>query len=194
MKLIYVCLVMSLFAASAAFATPAQVIMIRHGEKPDTGPDLNARGYERANALVGFFTTNPAMTEFGTPVAIYAMAVKENIAADGSSQLSSKRPIETVTPLAQKLGLSIDTQFAKTDVNGAVEDIMSNPAYDGKMVLLCWEHNMIPVFAQAFGATSAPTSWDGAVFDRAWVLTFKGSKVSGFQDLPQHLLPGDSVN
>jgi hypothetical protein len=194
MKNFYFILALSIFANATAFATPAQVILIRHAEKPPTGPDLNDRGYQRANALVGFFLNNPAMTEFGTPVAIYAMAVKTGAAQDGSALESSKRPIETVTPLAQKLGLTIHDNFAKTDVDATVADIMNNPAYDGHMVLICWEHNMIPLFAQAFGAKTAPTSWDDTVFDRAWVITFSGASVTSFQNLPQHLLPGDSEN
>ena len=53
-----------------------QVIVIRHGEKPDSGNGLNSQGFARAQALVDFLLNNPAVTKFGTPAAIYAMKPK----------------------------------------------------------------------------------------------------------------------
>src|SRR5665213_1161111 len=94
--------VLALFFAAFMFnavasATPAQIVIIRHGEKPKSGPDLDARGYQRAHALVGFFEKNPAMLRFGRPVAIYAMAPKTQV--DPSDDEGSLRAIETVQPL-----------------------------------------------------------------------------------------------
>lgn len=176
------------FFLSAALATPAQVILIRHAEKPLTGPHLNERGYQRAQALVSFFETDPQMTQFGVPVAIYAMSPK----ADGDS---SVRAIETMTPLAKSLNLQLHTEYTKKKIDALAKDILSNPAYEGHMVLVCWEHNMIPLIAQALGAKTAPSDWDGSlVFDRAWVIDFKDGKAASFQDLPQHILPGDSTH
>jgi hypothetical protein len=176
-------------AASAmalpACAAPAQVIIIRHGEKPSTGNELSPQGFQRADALVGFFEHNPAVTQYGAPVAIYAMDPKD---ADGSL-----RPIETVTPLANALGLTIDHDYVKDQLPALVSDIMANPAYDGKMVLICWEHKVIPTLVQDFGWSAAPDAWSGSVFDQAWVLDFDGGKVSSFQIVPEHLLPGDSA-
>ncbi len=171
-------------AVAPAFAAPAQVIIIRHGEKPPSGPDLDEQGYARAQALVGFFQNNPAVTQFGTPAAIYAM--------DPKGPNGSMRAIETVTPLAQALGQSIDTDYKRKDIPQLVQDILGNPAYDGKMVLICWEHSVIPDIVDAFGWTSAPQSWAGSSFDRAWVLDFTGSQVTGFTDVPEHVLPVDS--
>ncbi|NNN05524.1 MAG: histidine phosphatase family protein [Elusimicrobia bacterium] len=173
-----------LAAARPAWAAPAQVIVIRHGEKPPSGPDLDEQGYARAQALVGFFQNNPAVTQFGTPAAIYAM--------DPKGPNGSLRAIETVTPLAQALGLSINKDYKRKDIPQLVQDILSNSAYDGKTVLICWEHRVIPDIVDAFGWTSAPQSWAGSSFDRAWVLTFTGDRVTDFVDVPEHVLPGDS--
>jgi hypothetical protein len=183
------------FAVPLVQAMPAQVIIIRHAEKPPTGPDLDAQGYQRANALVGFFLSNPAMLQFGTPAAIYAAAPNLNAPANPMDvEAKSLRSIETVTPLAKRLGLSINESYTKDEIAPVTQEILGNAAYEGKMVLLCWEHNMIPALAQAFGVTSAPTAWDDAVFDRAWVITFNSGGSPSFQNLPQHLLPGDSSN
>ena len=173
------------FCAPRAQAAPAQVILIRHAEKPASGNELDSQGWRRANALVGFFESTPSMTRFGTPAAIYAMAPKDTN--------GSLRPIETVTPLADSLGLKINTGYKKEELAGLVNDIMKTRAYDGKMVLVCWEHKMIPEIVDEFGWNAAPQSWDGSVFDRAWVLNFNGNKVVSFEDIPQRLLPGDSA-
>ncbi|MBF0501414.1 MAG: histidine phosphatase family protein [Candidatus Riflebacteria bacterium] len=184
-SLFMIFLVLAGLFPAGAFCAPAQVIIIRHGEKPSSGNELSDQGRQRALALVGFFRNNPAVTKFGTPMEIYAMAPK---GPDGSL-----RAIETVTPLARDLSLTINENFQKDDISGLVADIMHKPNYKGKMVLICWEHKIIPTIPTAFGWTSGPESWPGSeVYDRAWIMNFTDDKVTSFQDLPQHLLPGDS--
>ena len=188
MSKISAALIAALAASASALparAAPAQVIIIRHGEKPDTGNELSPQGFQRADALVGFFEHNPAVTRYGAPAAIYAMDPKD---VDGSL-----RPIETVTPLAKALGLAINHDYMKEQLPELVSAVMTNPAYDGKTVLICWEHKMIPPMAQDFGWNAAPTAWAGSVFDQAWVLSFDGGSASSFQIVPEHVLPGDSA-
>ena len=174
-----------LFSTSMALGTPAQVIIIRHGEKPSSGDELSDRGWARAQALVQYFETKPAVTRFGTPIAIYAMK-------PGSAD-TSLRPIETVTPLAQDLGMTINTSFEKNDIKALVEEIMTNPLYDKKMVLICWEHKMINNIASEFGVAPKPNQWSSSVFDSVWKINFSGKHVSKFSVGWQHLLPGDSL-
>ena len=176
--------VIGVLCAGAAVAAPAQVVILRHGEKPETGNELNERGWQRANALVGFFQSDPVMTRFGLPTAIYAMAPKD--------EGGSVRPIQTVTPLADVLKLAIHKDYKRDELAALVKEIMGKPGYAGRTVLVCWEHKVIPELVRDFGWSSGPVNWDGAVFDRAWVLRFDGDRVVGFQDLPQRLLPGDS--
>src|SRR5580692_8328937 len=95
-------------SASIVFASPAQVIIIRHGEKPESGNSLSPQGWARARALVKYFETNPDVTQFGTPVAIYASRAEAEEQVEGSSL----RMIQTVTPLAQALGLKINSTYA----------------------------------------------------------------------------------
>jgi hypothetical protein len=182
-----------LLCSISAFAAPAQVILIRHGEKPAQGSELNAQGFQRAKALVAYFQTEPAVTRYGTPVAIYAMAPK--------NAAGSVRAIQTVTPLAAALKLPINKDYLRDQTAELVKAIMETPEYDGRMVLVCWEHSVIVDIAAALAAyggsdqavkDSLPTAWAGQVFDRAWVLDFTGSKVTAFKDVPEHVLPGDS--
>ena len=179
--------------AAVSFAAPAQVMIIRHGEKPAQGNELNEAGFQRAKALVKFFETDASVTRYGTPAAIYAMAPKNS---DGSV-----RAIQTVTPLADALELTINEFYTRDQVNELVKDIMENADYKGRMVLVCWEHKVIVNIAAALAAyggsdqsvqNSLPASWNGDAFDRVWILNFAKDKVVSFQDMPQRLMPGDS--
>ncbi len=167
----------------ASNAGPAQVIIIRHGEKPRVGNELSERGWQRAKALVEFFEKDPAVTQFGPPVAIYAMKPGH---ADGSV-----RAIQTVTPLAESLGKTINKNYEKNELKSLVKDILGNPCYAGKTVLICWEHKVIPSLVREFGWSDAPSLWSGKVYDRAWILKLSGKKVTVFQNIPEHVLPGD---
>lgn len=171
-----------LLGVSVCWAQPSQVLIIRHAEKPanDKDPHLSARGQERARALVGFFTTDPTVTQFGFPVAIYAGAPKHS---DGSL-----RSIETVTPLANSLAMEINARFKSDEVSGLVDEILNDRQYEGKSVLVAWSHDEIPKMAFLFGAQSAPTRWSGKVFDRVWKITFTQKQSPKFEDLPQNIL------
>jgi hypothetical protein len=169
-SLVWLCLLVT----SISWGAPAQVLIIRHGEKPDTGNDLSSAGQERAQNLISYFEKNPDVTRYGTPVAIYGFGPG---ADDGSL-----RGIETVTPLADALGLKVQSQFTKNDLQPIVDEVMSKPTYDGKMVLICWEHKMIPALAHQFGADQAPDAWAGSdVYDQVWEIDFSGETVSNFK-------------
>ncbi|MCM2267001.1 MAG: histidine phosphatase family protein [Elusimicrobiales bacterium] len=187
------CAAAAFLAPAAAAAAPAQVILIRHAEKPGNSNELSAKGFERAEALVWFFQSEPAVTRYGTPVAIYAMAQKD--------ENSSVRAIQTVKPLAKALQLRLNTDFTRDQTRKLVRDIMENPEYAGRMVLVCWQHTaLVEIAAQlaAYNSSSPaiqyslPGEWNDSSFDRVWVLDLSRGKVTRFQDLPQRLLPGDS--
>lgn len=166
-----------IFMAPLLEATPAQVILIRHGEKPPVGNGLSPEGQNRALALVSFFTKAPEVLKYGLPVAIYAPRP--------GTEDSSVRSIQTMTPLASALKLSIHTDYEHEQYAQMVEEVKSNPAYTGKMVLICWEHKDIPEIARAFGAEGALRKWHGDVFDRAWLLTFEPGGRVAFEEIPE---------
>jgi hypothetical protein len=170
-------------------AGPAQVIIIRHAEKPadEADPDgnkLSLKGRERAAALVPYFLGTPDVLEYKTPVAIYAQGLKK--------QSSSHRPVDTVKGLAAALKLEVIDKYLHDDYPQMATDILANRAYDGRMVLICWEHKVIPDIARKFGAHGAPEKWHGHVYDRTWIITFKPDGKPGFDDLPQRLMFGDT--
>ena len=183
MRILYALIVTALLGAGTAFAAPAQVILIRHAEKPAEGTGLSAQGFKRAEALVKFFTTEAAVTRYGTPVAIYAAAPKH--------EDSSVRSIQTVTPLANALNIKIDTRFTRGQTNKIVRDLMENPAYDGRLVLVCWQHTNLVEIAQNLAEynnsprVSIPQLWPDDVYDRVWILDLKDGQVVSFKNIQQ---------
>lgn len=180
-------------AAAPAFAAPAQVILIRHAEKQEEGNQLSEKGYKRAEALVKFFQAAPAVTGYGTPVAIYAAAPK--------NEDSSIRSIQTVTPLARALGMTVNANFTRGQAHKLVADIMENPRYTGRLVLVCWQHGHLADIVRELAEYSPygpaaqvalPDAWPDSRFDRAWIIDLYRGRVASFRDIPQRVLPGDS--
>ena len=153
---------------------PAQVILIRHAEKPFPveGSHLSDQGYARAQAWVPFLRSDPEVNRFGKIVGLYAMKPKNK---DGSV-----RAIETLEPTAQAMGLPIHAEFMRDEIEPLVREIWNTPTYDHGTVLICWEHKVIPVIAHAMGAVTAPDHWAGSVFDEIWFLAFTAVYGVGF--------------
>ena len=181
-------LVASVAVAVPAGAMPAQVLLIRHGEKPDSGSDLNDQGWARARALPNLFT-RPEFSQFGKPAALYAMGPKEKDSAENTS----RRAVETLKYLSESMGLPIRSEFTKHKDAEMVQQILADRSLDGKLVVICWEHKVLTDIAQDFGLDPAP-DYPEDKFDRAWLLTLAADGgAPEFRDLPEQLLPGDDA-
>jgi hypothetical protein len=178
-------LVAAIGLAAPASAKPARVIIIRHAEKPEEGNELSLKGRERAAALVPYFLETPGLLKDMPLAAIYAQGPKK----DGSSI----RSIQTVKGLADARKLTIIDKYTRDEFPEMFAEIRKDPAYEGKTVLICWEHKAIPDIAKAFGADDAPDRWHGSAYDRTWIITFKPDGKLTFQNLPQKLMYGDSA-
>ena len=100
------------------------VMLIRHAEKPlGEGPpfgmtddgvvdpeSLTARGWQRAGALVRWFGGQVGSSAAGLPLPTHLFA------SQIAPQSSSRRPQQTLQPLAQSLRLPIDTSVPKADI------------------------------------------------------------------------------
>lgn len=160
---------------------PRIILIIRHAEKPDAAkeekdPNLSKRGFERAAALAKVIPESFPHPDF-------------LIATKKSSH--SNRPMETIEPLSNGLHEPIEATFKDEEFATLAHKILSDPKYDGKVVLIAWHHGKIPELAHALGASEAPGKWDGKVFDRVWQITF-ASGAATWKDLPEKALPGDS--
>jgi broad specificity phosphatase PhoE len=185
---------------------PTKLMLVRHGEKqPDAGPppygvdadgnadkhSLSVRGWQRAGALVPFFKQRLS-PNVDVPDAIYASKVGAVVLMeDGHDVSKSLRPQQTVTPLADALGLASGVQapFAVSEEAQLVEHLRQHE--DG-IVLVAWEHHHIPNIATAFNP-AAPTTWDGARFDLVWILTRLPDGTYDFAAVAQSLLARDGA-
>lgn len=165
-----VSMIKSFLAAAAVlstlslFAVPAQVIIIRHGEKPEVGNTLSAKGEERAGALPVFFQTNPLVLDFGFPVAIFTFRPR----IGGNTSI---RGIETITPTAESFGFPVHSPYTVTETTQVAQLILNESMYDGKMVLMCWEHNNMKNLVTALGAPTPPDYPDDR-FDLVYKVTY----------------------
>ena len=186
MKILFSLFSISILISCYAWGTPAQVVLIRHAEKLATGGEVNRQGCERAYLLPNFFLNNPIVEQFGAPVATYAVAPNH--------AYSAVRAIQTIAPTAQALRLQVLDPATRLQYSLIVQQIMSNPNYDGKTVLIAWEHKAIPGLAEAFGATlsSDMKKWPGKVFDEAWILDFAGAPTPSVQIIAEDVLPNDN--
>ncbi len=172
--------------AETAVARPARVILLRHAEKPadESEVHLSERGTTRARALAAFLTTEPVLGTNGQPAALFAPKV--------TRRGHTFRPHQTLEPLGEHLKLSVQTPYGPSDYAALAKHILSDPALDGKTVIVCWIHDYLPALATALGVKPKPARWKGSVYDRVWIVTYK-DRNAVLVDLPQHLLPGDST-
>jgi hypothetical protein len=175
-----------LLSAGAVVGRPARLILIRHAEKPPDPSDvhLSEKGQLRARGLAGLLTTNLAIIPAGPPTALFAPKF--------TRRGRTRRPYETLQPLAGKLKLSIQTPFGADEWAAFAKFISSTSSLDGKTVVVCWIHDYLPDMAAALGVEPKPAHWKESVYDRVWIITYQGDRAI-MKDLPQNVLPGDST-
>jgi len=154
---------------------PASVLVIRHGEEPPHGRDLNDKGRQRANALRQLFPSR-----FPKPTAIFAT----------KSSRESARPFETVEPLAAYLGLRINDKYTDDHYAELAKDVLTDPALNGGHVLIAWHRGTIRDLARELRVADAPV-WPELQYDHIWVIQYGPDGKASFSDESQHLLPGD---
>jgi hypothetical protein len=175
-------------AATLAEAQPSRVIILRHAEK------LNAYalcdlGRERANALAKQYLGQGATQSLFAP--------GERPAAFMDVTL---HPLETITPAAQSWGLPVidysvipnkdeDEDATEAEINArtqeAARDLMSKPEFDGKIVVVAWEHKHIAsrklgkdyrgqevTLRQLLRLAQAPDSWSDTNYDYFWIVDY----------------------
>jgi hypothetical protein len=160
---------------------PATILIIRHAEKLTDGQlDLSPIGFKRASLLPQLFVPTGSRPDLPTPQVVFATHVSKH----------SNRPVETVTPVAEALHLSIDSSILNDDYAALASTLLSGK-YAGKVVLVAWHHGNIPQLAIALGVQPPYAPWPDQQFDRVWRIDYVNGKAT-IKDLPQHLMPGDS--
>jgi hypothetical protein len=179
-----------------ASKTASKIMVIRHAEKPEGADqgvtaagagdrhDLIVQGWQRAGALVCLFAParGPLQSpELATPQFLFA------------SNDSSQRPQETITPLAQKLGIAITRDFAK----GEETVLVAAAKAKNGVVLIAWQHENIPAIGNAIlgNSSTVPQKWPGTRFDVVWIFDLDPTTGKyNFTQVPQQLLAGDQAS
>lgn len=163
-----------------------RVLIIRHAEKPSgkiqgvtregkaDSHSLTPDGWARAGALVRYFLGSGLTT----PTAIYA----------SQGNTASRRPAQTVTPLAEMLGLPVQAKYDAETAADFPRFVAAVKAAPG-VVLVALEHSMIPTFVKALGGTLPFEEWPDR-WDLTAVLTPTGTGYSVALSA-QRLLKGD---
>ena len=143
---------------------PSRILVTRHAEKPDDpmNPELSDAGCVRAERLADYI---PAT--FGSPEFLFATALSTH----------SARPVETLTPLSKRIGVAIDSTFGDQDYGALAQEVLSQPQFAGKLILVCWHHGNVPSLMRALRAKSDefPDPWDPQVFNLILQLDYAGS-------------------
>lgn len=155
---------------------PAQIILLRHAEKPKFGPELNDLGFKRAQLLPIYFNSHSTLTEFGSPTEI--------IAATPIRLGGSIRSIQTVIPLANHYQLEINENFSKSEITTLASAIFSNPQWHNKSIVICWNRQGLPHLAHLLGA-NCPSYWGKNCFNKFWVIRYNENHLPIFIELDQ---------
>ena len=190
MKALKIFLSATLFLiANCAWAMPAQILLIRHAEKPtqgDEGSELSEQGWQRARLLPTLFQNRPELAKLGRPAALFAMAPQ--------NEGGSIRAIQTLKFVAETFNLPINSETKRDDFHQMILAIQKDSKLDGQFVVICWERKVLTDIAADLGVKNPPHLGSDQ-FDRAWLLSFSQTgAVLNLQDFSQGLLPGDSAS
>ena len=167
------------FTGAWAHATPAQVILIRHGDKDSQRGDYNLspKGFERALRLGRMI---PAC--FGAPNQIRTFEL-DSISGKNS------RSYQTAVPLAVATGVNIGIVMGSTTSSERFgREVLDSKTFDGNKAVFFWEHRHLPDLAKGLGMGSmAPI--DAEDFDLLVLLSYPaGSKTPKVERLSQQEL------
>lgn len=174
----------------------AQVLIIRHAEKPvDGGPQgvdhhgrpsphgLIPRGWSRAGALaVRLDRAGGPGDPLARPARVFAAATSPAHPSDRSRQ--------TAKPVADRLGVPLHHHLGRGDEEHLAREILAST--DDALVV--WDHGHIPTLVRAFPLADGvvvPQAWPEDRFDLVWVLS-PDDDCYRFSVVAQDVLAGDA--
>lgn len=177
-----------------------KIMLLRHAEKPakDNAPfgvtpdgkqskeSLAVRGWQRAGALANLLAPSDGHVQHASLAKPQFLFSSKPLKRRGS-----RRPIETITTLAEKLGVEINFEHERDHFVAMVAEAFSCKG----VVLICWQREYIPDIAACIlgNATIAPQAWPENRFDLIWVFDLdRRFGRYAFKQIPQLVLAGDS--
>lgn len=154
-------LLFSLLSAAQQIALPdsipLRILIIRHGEKPDTGYNLNCQGWNRARVL-----PKAIMSQFGEPKMIYVPDMKTG------KKTKSVRMYQTVIPFAIKYNLLVNSKFDETDSTEIAGDLKVQKG----TYLVVWDKKNILPMVRNLGIQDPALNWPDNDYDSIWIIEF----------------------
>lgn len=187
-------LLFSLIFCAAGWATPKEIIVVRHADKWDFkhhGPTLDPTGYARAVNFAFYFLHN-----FGRPNYV--------ITTNPSNQhkySASIRELQTVAPLINILaindraaaGFPVLHPYRPPQYSALAKWLLKSSKFENKLVLICWDHFTIPALAKKLGVKQKLPHWPTQDFDSVYILKYnKSGQLTSFK-LLHHQYPTKNI-
>lgn len=170
-----------------SLAAPERLVIVRHGEKLNTW-NLCQTGLDRAQALSDQYLGAHASASLfpnEPPAAIMTLTIHTSETAEPTAH---SRDMPTTSYLALP-NADLSAAQLEAEINHqnrlAVHDLMNNPKYTGKQVLMVWEHFHIASTAlesrypgeavtlrQLLKLNQAPTTWPDHNYNYFWIVDF----------------------
>jgi len=114
------------------------------------------------------------------PIPSFLYALSPNNRLSSSPGLYEYREVETLTPLAKKIGVTINSKYADTllDMDGLATELfdeLSSGNMCGKIAVIAWSHEYIPDLAQQLGCgpkLGCPLQYDSNSYDDVWSIKY----------------------
>lgn len=181
MKKICLLFIFLLGFISTTFATPSEIIIIRHADKLEqnyTGPAIDPTGYVRAVRFAFYF-----LNKFGKPDDI----VTTN-PSHGKAHLASIREVQTIAPLINilqqkdpRIEHNIYAPYPTTGYPKLAKFLLKNKHFNGEMVLVCWDHTTIPNLVSLLGVKDQLPAWPANDFDSVYILKYRHHHLVSYQ-------------
>lgn len=167
-------------AQSLPDSIPLRILIIRHGEKPDSGYNLNCKGWNRAIAL-----PNAIIPQFGIPDLIYVPNMTTG------KKTKTVRMYQTVIPMAIKYNLLVNSKYEETDSL----EISDNIIHQKGTILIVWDKKNIAPLVRNMGIRDASINldWPDKDYDSIWIIeyirTAEGSLVPRLRRGKENIVP-----
>jgi len=196
-----------LLGLAAASAQPRRIIILRHGEKTSHKGPLCATGVLRASALAEAYLGKGAQNSlFGgdQPVAFYAVTSHTEATSRPSANswcLKVLRPKKNKPSADKELedDAAEKDELLNRETQEAAKDVLANPSFAGKIVVMTWEHKHIAnekleksypnervtlrqllkldEYAEAHPDEKIPETWSGDNYDFFWIVDYADPKI-----------------
>ena len=138
-----------------------KLIFVRHAEKTADGDNLSCMGLNRALKLPEVFKA-----KFGLPDHVYVPTLNLG------KSTSRGRMFQTVSPLAIKYNLPVNSAFQEEDAKGIASELSSKKG----TILIVWEHSQIKPILKALGLKVKNLQWPNTDFDTIWIVAYEKGK------------------